>query len=445
MISKEEFLKRLSSRKDIDFYKVHIEEYKNYTKDKITVECNRCGNIYKITPRNFINGQNCLKCSYKERAKKQTLKLNDKIISEVKNNGFSIVNFKGIANRENEFSCNNCNYKIKCTLKLIKSKKFKCPNCTIEKNEKPLMIKRTKEYQDRLNERNIDILICENYFHGNIKLSKFKCLNCNQFFTGYLNNILVNNSGGCPFCLSLNFKEKIDKNLISNKLGKEYEIEWEDTKKYRTHDSIKIFHKKCNNSRFKKISDILYNNQKCPCENKRGFNFDKYEKLLENYNFKLDNKNKNDVKSIDDDIFIKCNKCGNTFRSRLRYMLTNDNFQCKYCGIKLVSLGEKEISEILLENHINFIREKKFPNLKGINGGDLRYDFYLPDFNTVIEYNGKQHYEEIEFFGGNEYFETLKSHDKIKNDYCVNNNINLIVINYKENIYESLSKNKVIK
>ena len=126
-------------------------------------------------------------------------------------------------------------------------------------------------------------------------------------------------------------------------------------------------------------------------------------------------------------------------------MLTNDNFQCKYCGTKLVSLGEKEISEILLENHINFIREKKFPNLKGINGGDLRYDFYLPDFNTVIEYNGKQHYEEVEFFGGNEYFETLKSHDKIKNDYCVNNNINLIVINYKENIYESLSKNKVIK
>ena len=38
----------------------------------------------------------------------------------------------------------------------------------------------------------------------------------------------------------------------------------------------------------------------------------------------------------------------------------------------------------------------------------LSYDFYIPNNNVVIEFQGKQHFEPIEYFGGKEYFEPAK-------------------------------------
>lgn len=61
----------------------------------------------------------------------------------------------------------------------------------------------------------------------------------------------------------------------------------------------------------------------------------------------------------------------------------------------------------------------------------MRFDFYLPQYNTLIEYDGKQHFEPIEFFGGEEKFNKLQENDKIKNEYCKNNKIPLIRISYK--------------
>ena len=49
-----------------------------------------------------------------------------------------------------------------------------------------------------------------------------------------------------------------------------------------------------------------------------------------------------------------------------------------------------------------------------------------------IEFDGRQHYEPMEFFGGLKSYEILKVNDKIKNDYCEDNYINLIRIRYDE-------------
>ena len=65
---------------------------------------------------------------------------------------------------------------------------------------------------------------------------------------------------------------------------------------------------------------------------------------------------------------------------------------------------------------------------------------YLPDLNTAIEYQGRQHYEAVEFFGGQEYLEYIQHHDKIKSEYCANNNIQLICIPYWENTNDFLNK-----
>lgn len=55
-------------------------------------------------------------------------------------------------------------------------------------------------------------------------------------------------------------------------------------------------------------------------------------------------------------------------------------------------------------------------------------------------YDGKQHFEAITYFGGIKAFEENLIRDKIKNEYCKNNNIHLIRISYKEDIITILNQ-----
>lgn len=56
-----------------------------------------------------------------------------------------------------------------------------------------------------------------------------------------------------------------------------------------------------------------------------------------------------------------------------------------------------------------------------------------------IEYDGEQHYKLNEYFGGQKYFDILKRHDEIKNEYCKENNIKLLRIPYWE--FNNIAKN----
>lgn len=58
----------------------------------------------------------------------------------------------------------------------------------------------------------------------------------------------------------------------------------------------------------------------------------------------------------------------------------------------------------------------------------------------MLEFNGKQHYEPIEFFGGVDNFMTQKKRDDMKLEYCKNNQIPLFIIKYNENIQERLEE-----
>lgn len=60
----------------------------------------------------------------------------------------------------------------------------------------------------------------------------------------------------------------------------------------------------------------------------------------------------------------------------------------------------------------------------------LPFDFYLPTHNLCIEYDGLQHFEAVEFWGGSENLKYIQKHDQIKNNFCKINNIKLIRIKY---------------
>lgn len=95
------------------------------------------------------------------------------------------------------------------------------------------------------------------------------------------------------------------------------------------------------------------------------------------------------------------------------------------------SNGEKKIEELLNDIGINFVREYKFDSCISKKNVKLPFDFYLPDFNILIEYDGKQHFEPVDKFGGEESFLTLKGNDIVRNNWSEEKKIKLIRVSYK--------------
>lgn len=58
-----------------------------------------------------------------------------------------------------------------------------------------------------------------------------------------------------------------------------------------------------------------------------------------------------------------------------------------------------------------------------------------------IEYNGKQHYEPIEWFGGEKTLNKIRTTDNIKINYCLANKIDLLSIRYDSNLMDILNSN----
>ena len=117
--------------------------------------------------------------------------------------------------------------------------------------------------------------------------------------------------------------------------------------------------------------------------------------------------------------------CGNTTD-----LLTNvlKSGRTQSCGCINYSIGEQNIELLLKENNISYIKEFKFNDL-----GLYRFDFYLPEYNRLIEFDGKQHFQEC---GGawdtDDSLKQRQERDKIKNQYALDNNIDLIRIPYWE-------------
>lgn len=116
------------------------------------------------------------------------------------------------------------------------------------------------------------------------------------------------------------------------------------------------------------------------------------------------------------------------------------------CPVCNSSIGEKLISKYLNDNQINYTPQYKFSDCKHIK--PLPFDFYLQDYNVCIEYDGIQHFESVERFGGEEGFRKTRERDEIKTQYCKNNNIPLLRIRYDQDIvgalYEFLLQYNVI-
>lgn len=119
---------------------------------------------------------------------------------------------------------------------------------------------------------------------------------------------------------------------------------------------------------------------------------------------------------------IQCS-CGNVFTTSFTNYSRHNVNTCFSCSCK-ESLGEQRIRKFLESINVCFEQEKRFDDCRDVK--PLPFDFYIPKNNLIIEFDGKHHFEETGF--GNH--ESTKRHDKIKNQYCNDNGIDLLRIPY---------------
>ena len=133
--------------------------------------------------------------------------------------------------------------------------------------------------------------------------------------------------------------------------------------------------------------------------------------------------------------------CGNPNHKPYKVKFNNFkdcNSRCPECNT--TSKGEEKIKEILIKYNIKFNQQYLFNDCR--NTRPLPFDFYLPQYNITIEYDGRQHYK-LDCFNMNLLdLMNLKYNDNKKTQYCNDNNIKLIRIPYWDfnNIEKILKK-----
>jgi len=127
-------------------------------------------------------------------------------------------------------------------------------------------------------------------------------------------------------------------------------------------------------------------------------------------------------------ILVKHSKCGHEWEAIPSSLISGCG--CPKCN---ESHGERKISAYLDKSKINYIPQYKVSGCK--NKRELPFDFYIPELNLCIEYDGELHYEVARFQDKEKMKQKLKNmqiNDSIKTKYCKENNVGLLRIPYWE-------------
>ena len=237
----------------------------------------------------------------------------------------------------------------------------------------------------------------------------------------------------CPKCSAKSRRKKLLKTNedfvreIEGLVGNEYTF----LEEYKCHKTkIGIKHNICGHE-YKVAPQRFFNGNRCKkCSDMRQTKT--HEEFIEEVRSMIGNEYTFTEEYINaiTKINVTHNVCGQEF------LTTPNNFlggnRCPLCNS---SKGEQRVKDYLEKNHNTYEREFTFDDLRNI--GKLRYDFAV--FNRIeespkllIEFDGIQHFEPIEHFGGEEEFLIRQKNDRLKDDYAKLNNIPLLRISYTE-------------
>lgn len=346
---------------------------------------------------------------------------NSEILSTKYNNSKSKISIK--------CECGNI-FEVMCS-ELVKGKIY-CNHCSKSKRYDG-KVDYTKLIYDECNNR--DYTLITDYIHRSNSQFYYICnKHSNKGYQTSNYDRFINLNQGCKYC-------GIEKRGAKHRKSEDYYKKIAEEKGF---DYISVDYNERNNGNKKAnlhlicrkhkdkgiqildLYNLKSNKNGCIYCNGQGRTKESFQAELKGKNLNVEIIEFNNYNNLD----VKCIKCGymwNTYGTNLLY-----GHGCPICKS---SKGERKVETFLKKFEYKYIAQYTYDDCRDIL--PLPFDFYLPEYNILIEVDGEQHFYPISF-GCKSKEKTLAnfhkqlSHDKIKNEYCKKHNIPLIRIPYYE-------------
>ena len=422
--TKEKFV-NYAKLKHGDKYKYDKVVYVD-SRTKVDIICPNHG-VFKQEPSAHLRGQGCPKCrkSHKidknEFVQRSTIKHGNKY-------DYSLT----------EYVNSQTKVKIVCPLhgvfEMTPASHISgqgCPKCKADKTRK-----RFRKAQTTFIEQAISVHGHKyNYSKVEYKNTHSKvCIICNEcgreFWQTPHNHI---DGQSCPWCLGRKKTTEIFKDELRNIYGDKYNID--NVVYVNAHTPVKLVCSK-HGTFEKKPKELLkgYGCVACGIEltakklsEQKTYTQEQFiEQSIKAHGYRYDYSQSKYINNRHE-IFVICPDHGGFWQNAGEHMCGTG---CPMCNRRK---GEDKVARYLKEKNINFIEQYRInnDNLLSINKLFV-VDFFLPNHNIIIEYNGKQHYAPIDYFGGKKKFEQQQDRDESLRFYCEKHKIKLIEIPYTD-------------
>ncbi len=426
--------------REMDLVNPRIKILSSYINDitKVNCSCRQCGHVWKARPTNLLQGIGCPQCAIKNGAMKKR-KSQERFVLEISEK-HPKIEIMG------EYVTAGTKIKCKCTVcgniwetrpnTLLKSKG--CPECR-KKLTTPKNKKTHDEFIIELIAKHPAIEVIGQYHNAKTKI-QCHCQICDHTWKTTPNRL--SNKSGCPNCARITGglkRRKTQKVFLSQlKIVSPNILVIEEYKNSKSKVTCRCAI--CNHEWQAKPSHLL-DGHGCPhCKaintGKRCTKtHEQFLKDLAKINPSIEIMG--EYKKANKKIKCRCKKDNHEWSATPNSLLKGQG--CPKCS---ESKGERQVAEILDELRVAYTREHRFDNCKDKHR--LSFDFFLPEYNCCIEYDGKQHFEPIAKFGGLKGLKSNQKRDKIKNLYCRANEIDLIRIPYTEENIEAFIMSRLL-
>ncbi len=393
------------------------------TKNIINVHCNVCNHNWTPRAESLLSGHSCPKCKGIKTGNRcrKTIEQYKKEVNALYKDIIVIADEYKNANTPILHQCTSCLYTYYQTPLNVLNGYGKCPLCNkcyeISENEFIELLRR--------NGKQIKLL---SPYRGKKDTVDCQCLICGYTWNSIAYSLL-NTTFNCPNC-AINehkkplisndeFVEKVHQKFPNIELLHEYK---------GADNSMNCHCNICDYDWTVKHSNKLYYNG---CPNCAGRIKKTHEQFLLEVQDIHDNKIKilSEYSGSHNKVQCECVICGHLWQATPSNLI----HQKTGCPICTSSKSERLVQIYLDKHNILYVHPMKFDLLLGIGGKRLSYDFYLPAYNLLIECQGKQHEQPVEYFGGTKQFIIQKIHDIRKRKYAHDHNIKLLEIWYYEN------------
>lgn len=381
------------------------------THTPIPVLHTKCGRVYDIRPSVFLGGQKCV-CETSLKHFYENFKEGLGEDYELLHDASTIAKTSDVIGVKHTVC--GTTFDLRASTLSNGYKPNRCPEC------RPTKRKTTEEFKEDINYKSNDSFeVLSGYTNRESRIC-FRHKKCGEVFVSRAKDMAQNPK--CPNCES-----------VLNRLGRIHEKFSADFLIGHLDETIvtnaPIIHKKCGHAFAVDLTNFKGRCVNCSAHKAENYFKSKVlEKLGSEYSFIKFTHRPELSEGYRRGVVVEHFNCGHVYETSYSKIL--EGSKCPNC---VFSRGEKEVADVLDSLSIEYTREHSFEYL-----GRKRFDFFIPSLNIAIEYDGEQHYKSIDAWGGEEYLESVRQSDALKNDFCDYMGIDLLRIPYWEfdNIHE---------